>query len=86
MRAKALHDSPTALESRALSSVSRKPATTRVHKRGRLHVRAGLLPDTDQSESYLHPQCFAYLRSKVWLRLQDMLIPSLLTCKKSMAT
>ncbi|CAK0787333.1 hypothetical protein CVIRNUC_010551 [Coccomyxa viridis] len=48
MRAKALQISPTAPENRALSSVSRKPATVRVHKRGRLHVRAGLLPDTDQ--------------------------------------
>ena len=76
MRAEALQTSPAVLGIRALSSVSRKPATIRVHKRGRIHVRAGLLPDTDQSESYLHPQCFAYLRSEVWMGLQDMLILS----------
>ena len=44
----------------------------RVHKRGLIHVRAGLLPSTDQSESRSYPHGCAYLQSSVWMRSQDV--------------
>ena len=77
MRPKALQSSSVAPRSRAASCLLRKPAIIRVHKRRGSHVRAGLLPDTDQSAFCLYPYCCDCLYGNISMRIQNMpILPS----------